>query len=89
VAFEEDLVDVTALGGIERVEPEVVEGEQVDGDQSAHLALMAVVEARGSQLLVDAVASHQQDAVGRCSTCEGAPHMQRYMRCTRSASHEV
>ena len=39
MAFEQDVVEVTTLGGIEGVEPEVVEDEQVDGDQSAHLAL--------------------------------------------------
>ena len=46
MALGEDLVGVAALGGVHRVECEVVDDEQVDGDELAQLGLVAVVEAR-------------------------------------------
>jgi hypothetical protein len=44
VAFSEDLVEVTALGGVQGIQREVVEDEEVDGEQLADLALVRVIE---------------------------------------------
>ena len=62
-SLEQDLVDIAALGRVERIEPEVVEDEKIDGDEPTHLALERVVETRSTQILVDGVASDQQYAV--------------------------
>ncbi len=63
MSLEQDLVDIAALGRVERVEPEVVQDEEIDGDEPTHLALECVIEPRSAQLLVDGIASDQQDAV--------------------------
>ena len=45
MAFGEDLVGVTALGGIHGVQPKIVDHQEVDRDQLAELGLVAAVEA--------------------------------------------
>src|SRR5947209_7335291 len=44
VAFDDEFVDVGGVGGIEGLESEVVEYEQVDAEQLADLGVVAVVE---------------------------------------------
>ena len=48
VAFDDELVDVGGVGGVESVEREVVDHEQVDAEQLAHLGVVAVVEPGGA-----------------------------------------
>jgi hypothetical protein len=46
MTLHDDLVDVGGLHGVERLQRAVVDDEEVDTDEPAHLGLMAVVEAR-------------------------------------------
>jgi hypothetical protein len=59
----EQFRDVAALGRVHRVEAEVVEDEQVGGDQLAHLGVVAVVEARVLEHLQHGVDGDRDDAV--------------------------
>ena len=43
VAFDDELVDIRGVGGVESGEAEVVEDEQVDSGESAELGVVAVV----------------------------------------------
>jgi hypothetical protein len=47
VAFDGQLVEVGGLGGAEGLEREVVEDEQLDGGETAHLVVEGVVEPGG------------------------------------------
>src|SRR6516162_2309979 len=47
VAFDAQLVEVGGLGGAERLEREVVQDQQLDGGQAAHLVVEGVVEPGG------------------------------------------
>ena len=64
----EDLVDIAALRRIKGVEPEIVEDEQIDRDEAAHLALDAVVEPRGAQLFEHVLGAHEKDAVAAAAS---------------------
>ena len=46
VAFDDELVDLGGVDGVERAEREVVEDEQVDAEQLADFDVVAVVEPR-------------------------------------------
>ena len=46
IALEEEVVEIAALDGIEHVDGEVVENQEVDGDEFSQLGFDAVVEAR-------------------------------------------
>ena len=43
--FREDVVGITTLLGVHGVEAEVIDDEQVDGDELAELGLIGVVQA--------------------------------------------
>ena len=47
----DDFMGVTAFGGVHRVEREVVDDEEVRGEQLAQLCLVGVVEQRVLELL--------------------------------------
>src|SRR6516225_2344465 len=51
VAFDADLVEVGGLGGVERGEREVVQDQQLDSGEPAHLGVEAVVEPGGLEPL--------------------------------------
>ena len=48
VAFDDDFVEVAGFGGVEGVEREIIDDEDVDGGQSADFGVDGVVEARGA-----------------------------------------
>ena len=45
VAFDDELVEVVGLGGFQSVQREVVDDEQFDAVQFAHLVFVAAVQA--------------------------------------------
>ena len=49
VAFDDELVEVGGLGGVEGLEREVVDDEQIDADEAAHLDLVGVIEPGGAE----------------------------------------
>ena len=55
VTFDAELVEVGGLGRVERLEREVVDEEQVDTDELAHLGVVAGVESCGLESLVELV----------------------------------
>ena len=61
VALEEELVDVAALGRVHGVEAEVIEDEEVDGDEPPHLGLDGVIEARVAERLEQAIGADGED----------------------------
>ena len=72
------------LEHVERLEGEVIEQEQVDADEFAHLLVVAGVEARRFQPLVQPVTSFEVHAdapaardVPECSGQEGLAHPDR------------
>jgi len=44
MAFNDDFIDLRRVGGVEGLEAEVVEDQQVDAQQLAHLGVVAAVE---------------------------------------------
>src|SRR5271170_5578326 len=46
MAFREELGDVSRLAGVHGIEREVVDDEEVDSDELAHLGVVAVIETR-------------------------------------------
>ena len=61
--FDDELVDVGGVEGVEVLQGEVVDDEQVDPQQLAHLSLVAVVEPAGPQALEEPVATFKVNAV--------------------------
>ncbi len=55
VAFEQQIVGIPALLGVERIEREVVEDEEVGREQCAEFGLIGVVEPRVLQRLEEAI----------------------------------
>ena len=47
MAFDAELVEVGSLGGVQGLEREVVEDEQLDGGEAARLVVQGVVEPGG------------------------------------------
>jgi hypothetical protein len=45
VAFDDELVDVGGVGGIEGLEAEVIEGQDIQADEAAHLVVVGAVQA--------------------------------------------
>ena len=68
VAFDDDLVEVVGLGGVQRPQREVVDDEQVDAGESSELGVEGVVEPGGAEpgeQLVGAVEADGQPAADR------------------------
>ena len=63
VAFDDELVDIGGVEGVERLEGEVVDDEQIDAEQLAHLGVVAVVESAGAKSFEEAVAAFEVDRV--------------------------
>jgi len=63
MALVEQLVGVAALGGVERIEPEVIEDEQIDGEELAKRGLVGVIEARVLELREHLVGGERQHGV--------------------------
>ena len=63
VAFDDELVDVGGVERVEGLEREVVDDEQVDAEQLAHLGVVAVVEPAGPEPFEEPVAAFEVDAV--------------------------
>src|SRR6185437_3653968 len=61
VPFDAELVEVGGFGGVERGEREVVEDEQVDAGDAAHLDVEGVVEAGGPEPLEQLGGGGHQD----------------------------
>ncbi len=49
VAFDHELVEVGGLAGVEGLESEVVDDEEIDGNEPAHLDVVGVVEPGGAE----------------------------------------
>ncbi len=49
MAFDDDLVEVVGLGGVEGPQGEVVDDEQVDAGEPSELGVEGVVESRGAE----------------------------------------
>src|SRR5207249_6974036 len=63
VPLDQDLVRVPALYGVEGVETEVVEEEEIDGEELAQRGLVRVVEPRMLELLEHSVGGEGEDGV--------------------------
>ena len=63
MAFDDELVDVGGVERVEGLEGEVVDDEQVDAEQFAHLGVVAVVEPAGAESFEEPVAAFEVDAV--------------------------
>jgi hypothetical protein len=61
MAFDQYLVGVTALGGVERVEAEVVDDEEVDGEELAQRLLVGVIEPRVLERLEEPVGGEDEE----------------------------
>jgi hypothetical protein len=59
VTFDDELVDVGGVERVERLEREVVDDEQVDAEQLAHLDVVAVVEPRRAEPFEHEVAAFE------------------------------
>ena len=63
VAFDDELVESAVSSGVEGCEGEVVDDEQVDAEQLAHLGVVAVVEPAGPEPFEEPVAAFEVHAV--------------------------
>ena len=63
MTLDEDLVRVATLRGVERVEPEVVDEEEVDGEELAQRLLVGVIEARVLEGRAELVGGEGEDGV--------------------------
>ena len=63
VAFDDELVDVCGVERVERLKREVVNDEQFDAQQFAHLEVVAVVEPAGSEPFEEPIAPFEVDCV--------------------------
>jgi len=75
VAFEEDLVGVPAFLGLHGVEGEVIEDEQVDGEELAQLGLMALGEAGVLEGLEQGIGADARDGGPAAAPPRGARRM--------------
>ena len=76
VPLDAELVDVGRLRGVERLEGEVVDDEEIDTDELAHLGIVAGVETRRLQSLVQLVGPLEvhADAPAAGDVAEGGGH---------------
>jgi hypothetical protein len=63
VAFDDELVDVGGVECVKRLEREVVDDEQIDAQELAHLGVVAVVQAAGAEPFEEPVAAFEVHAV--------------------------
>ena len=61
--FHDELIDVRGVGGVEGLQGEVVDDQQVDPQQLADLSVVAVVEAAGPKSSKHPVAALEVHAV--------------------------
>jgi hypothetical protein len=62
MAFDDELVDIS-VERVEGLEGELVDDQQVDAEQLAHLDVVAVVESAGPQAIEEPVAAFEVHAV--------------------------
>jgi hypothetical protein len=76
VALHHELVDVLRLGGVHGLEAEVVDQEEVDADELAHLGFVAHVEPGSLEPLEHPVGSFEVDGLGPAAgdMTEGVGH---------------
>jgi hypothetical protein len=63
MAFDDEFVDVGGVESVEGLEGEVVDDQQVDAQESAHLDVVTVVEAAGAQAFEHPVAAFEVHGV--------------------------
>ena len=63
VPLDDELVDVGGVGGVHRLEAEVVEDQQVDAQELADLGVVAVVEPGGPEAFEQLVGALEVHAV--------------------------
>ena len=78
MALGEDLVEVPTLGGVEGVDGEIVQDQEVDGEQLAELDFIAIIEAGVSQRLEHLIGPAGEDA--RRPTARDVPEGMREKR---------
>jgi hypothetical protein len=63
VAFDDELVDIGGVERVDRLEREVIDDEQIDAEQLAHLEVVAVVEPAGAESFEEPVTAFEVHAV--------------------------
>ena len=64
MTFEQDLEGVAALGGVHGIEPEVVEDQDIDGEEASQLGFVGAIEAGVLEGFEHRVGAQREDREG-------------------------